>query len=323
MHKFHNFFKTHIIPNFLVLIGSTILAIGNALFLVELNIVTGGLNGIGIIIQHFVDLVNPDLQVIDIFVFIATWSLWVVGFIFLGKEFAFKTLLSSIVYPIIFAICIRNPFFQEFSRDLAYADVASATTDVGRILLCGIFGGLSVGGGLALTFIGGGSTGGLDVITFLIEKHLRLKQSITILILDGTIVLLGMFIIPNNLVSGLCGIIAATIASFVIEIVYVGSQTCLIADIISDKWEDISAYAQDKLLRGATIITAIGGYQGDQRPILRIVIPKAQYHALRNYIHEIDPKAFVTFTQTNAVFGEGFQESKSHKKKTKKQAKHG
>lgn len=311
MSKREHILKKYVIPNFLVFIGSIILALGNAIFLVELNIVTGGLNGIGIIIQHFVDASGANFQIIDIFVFVATWILWLVGFKFLGKEFALKTLLSSIVYPITFAVALRIPFFQQLSLDLAYVNgaVSSGTPpEVGRILLCGIFGGITVGGGLALTFLGGGSTGGIDIITFLLEKHLRIKQSISLLIIDGTIVICGMFVIPNNVISGLCGVIATIITAALIEIVYVSAQSCYIVDIISDYCDDISKFAQDELQRGTTIITAFGGYQGADRSILRIVIPKSQYYKLRQAITDIDPKAFVTFTQTDAVFGEGFQQ---------------
>ena len=308
---FSQILKKYILPNLLVVLGSIILALGSAVFLVELNIVTGGLNGIGIIIQYFLDLAGIKFQIIDIFVFVMTWSLWFVGFFFVGKEFALKTLLSSIVYPLAFTFALRFEPLHELSLTLAYANgvvpEAGTSAEVGRVLLCGIFGGVSVGGGLGLTFLGGGSTGGIDIIAFLLEKHFKIKQSLSILLIDGTIVLCGMFLIHNNFVSGLCGVIAATISSTVIEVVYIGNQSCYIADIISEKWEEINQYAKTTLDRGTTIIPAVGGYQGAQRQILRIVIPKSQYYQLKQAIKEIDPKAFVTYTQTNAVFGEGFQ----------------
>lgn len=305
------FFKRYILGNLLVVLGSILLALGSATFLIELNIVTGGLSGIGIIVQHFF----PNFQIIDILVFVLTWVLWLIGFKFLGKDFALKTLISSIVYPLALSLTLRIPFFTDLAKSIAYVDPTSdvLVTDVGRILLCGIFGGITIGGSLSLTFLGGGSTGGVDIIAFLIEKHLKIKQSISILMIDGTIVVLGMFIIPNNVVNGLCGIISAAIGAIVLDVVYIGNQSCYIAEIISDKWEEISTYAQDQLNRGTTIIHAKGGYQGADRTILRIVFPKSQYYKLRQVISEIDDRAFVTFTQTNAVFGEGFKENKSKK----------
>ena len=103
-----------------------------------------------------------------------------------------------------------------------------------------------------------------------------------------------------------------------IEIVYIKNQTAYQVDIISDKWQEISRYAQDELERGATIIHAEGGYKGEERVILRVVFDRFQYDKIKKYIASVDPKAFVTYTQTNAVFGEGF---KKHSKKNKKSKK--
>ena len=116
-------------------------------------------------------------------------------------------------------------------------------------------------------------------------------------------------------------------SAILIEVIFISSQTSYQVDIISDKWEEISKYAQDVLGHGATIIHAKGGYKGDDRIILRIVFKKREYSKIRSYIAQVDPKAFVTYTQTNAVFGEGFKshvnsnlikEVKSMKKKGKK-----
>ena len=116
-------------------------------------------------------------------------------------------------------------------------------------------------------------------------------------------------------VQSLCGILSSFVTAALIEIVYIKNQTAYQVDIISDKWEEISRYAQDELERGATIIHAQGGYKGEERVILRVVFDRFQYEKIKKYIASVDPKAFVTYTQTNAVFGEGF---KKHTKKSKK-----
>ena len=108
------------------------------------------------------------------------------------------------------------------------------------------------------------------------------------------------------------------VTAVLIEIVYIKGQTAYQVDIISEKWEVISRYAQDELERGATIIRAEGGYKGEERVILRVVFDQRQYEKIREYIATVDPKAFVTFTQTNAVFGEGFKNNRKIKKNHKK-----
>ena len=295
-----------------VILGNVLLAFGSSIFLIELDIVTGGVSGIGIISQHFV---GDSFQVVDIFVFIATWAFWILGLIFMGKEFAFKTLISTVIYPLLLSLCLRLNFLVDFAKDIAGTNGEGAV-EIGRILLCGIFGGVTVGAGVGLSFLGGASTGGIDVAAAIIEKYFKVKASTVILIADSLIVLSGMIFI-GKYTNSLIGIISAFLCATTIDVIYNGSQSCYIAEIISDKWEEINKYCHDELQRGTTIVNVKGGYKGTDRVILRVVFDKSQYFKIRNQIEKIDPKAFVTYTQTNAVFGEGFTRKKYDKMSNK------
>lgn len=298
--------------NFLVLVGSFLIAFGTAIFFTNLDIVAGGLSGVGIILQNFIGEYGPGGQIIDIVVIVLTWILWLVGLLFIGKDFAFKTLVSSIVYPFALMLFLRVDFFQQLSRDICYYGIndLSAPTPIGNLLLCALFGGVFVGGGVALTFLGGGSSGGVDVLIVLVSKHSSFRESIISFLIDGTIILVGMFVIKDNIIPGLCGMASAFVTALMIETIYNKNQSSYQVDIISDQWQQISEFAQNELERGATIIHAEGGYKGEERIILRVVFDKRQYSKIRNFIAAVDPKAFVTFTQTNAVYGEGFKINK-------------
>ena len=316
MSKLSKFFTRKNVFSFIyVLAGSIMLAFGTAIFLTKLEINAGGLSGLGIVVQHIINhATGKQAEIIDIFVLVLTWVFWIIGLIFIGKDFALKTLMSSILFPLFLSMFYRIQFFQNWAESLSGISNGGVPTP-GNYLLCALFGGVFIGSGVALTFIGGGSTGGVDTIIILAEKHFKIKESVVSFMIDGTIVLFGIItfsVLKENLIPSLCGMLCAFITAVMIEQVYIGSQTSYQVDIISDKWEEISRYAQDVLERGATIIRAEGGYKGDERVILRIVFDKRQYKAIRKYIAEVDPKAFVTFTQTNAVYGEGF------KKNTKK-----
>lgn len=297
---------------FLIIIGSAILAFGTAVFLTKLEIVSGGLSGVGIIIQHIIfKTTGQDFKFIDVIVFIFSWLFWFLGFFAIGKEFALKTLVSTITYPLFLALFYRAEIFEEWSTVISGINSATGPTP-GNYLLCGIFSGVFIGTGVALTFLGGGSTGGVDVLVFLMEKHWKIRESIACFVIDGTIVVVGIIVFVcfrENAIPPLCGIISAFITAVMVDQIYVGNQTSYQVDIISDKWKEISKYAQDELERGATIIHAEGGYKGEERIILRIVFDKRQYRQLRKQIAEVDPKAFVTFTETNAVYGEGFKKN--------------
>ena len=301
----------------LVILGTVLVALGNVAFLVPLDINAGGLSGIGIIARYFAPE-SFKVLLYNIIITGASIVLWLLGLLFIGKDFAIKTLVATIVFPAanwLFTTCPGlSDLISQFGELIK---TAGNGPTAGNFLLVGLFGGVFVGVGVALTFVGGGSTGGVDVLTFLMEKFLKIKQSIASFIVDGTIVVTGLAVLlPQDnsfLLPCLSGILSAFVTALIIEFIYIGSQTSYQVDIISDKWEEISKFAQDELGRGATIIHAQGGFHGDERIVLRVVFDKRQYNKIRQYISKVDPKAFVTFTQTNAVFGEGF---KSHISKT-------
>ncbi len=291
----------------LVILGSFFCGFGTAIFLTKLSIVNGGLGGIGIIIYTL-----TGENVVDIVVWAGNAFFWILGLILLGKRFATRTLLATICYPASITLFTRVPIFVDWAKQIA------GDGTVANILLCAIFSGIILGVGISLTFLGGGSTGGFDVVLLLCEKYLHIRTSITSIVVDASIILVSMIVIKDNIVNSLCGILSAGLVALVIEIVYLGNQSSLQADIISEYYEQISMFVQNKLGRGATIIHAQGGYKGDERIILRVVIQKNQYKELRDFIALVDPKAFVTFTQTNAVYGEGFSKNVLSKKIKKK-----
>ena len=289
-----------------IILGTFLLAFGSVIFLTKAELVAGGVSGIAIIIQHFV-----SVQIYDYLVAGLTILFWFIGLIFLGKDFALKTALSSLLYIGFTFLFKRVVFFDELAKTFAGEQLA------GNLILCGIFGGVFIGGGVAITFLGGGSSGGIDVVQLLLSKYTGIKESVSGFLIDGIIILVGMFSM-QLWVQSLCGILSSFVTAVLIEIVYIKNQTAYQVDIISDKWEEISRYAQDELERGATIIRAEGGYKGEERVILRVVFDRFQYEKIKKYIASVDPKAFVTYTQTNAVFGEGFKKHTKKIKKTKK-----
>lgn len=295
----------------IVILGTFLVAFGNVAFLAPLDINAGGLNGVAIIARFFVADAHKVLTY-NLIIDIASVLLWLAGLIFIGKEFALKTLVATIAFPLANWLFTACPGVSAWINSLGeIIKNAGNGPTAGNFLLAGIFGGVFVGVGVAVTFVGGGSTGGVDVLTFLIEKYIHIRQSIASFIVDGTIVGVGLCVLlpmeNEFLLPCLCGIVSSFMSAIIIEVIFIGSQTAYQVDIISDKWEEISQYAQDVLGRGATVIHAKGGYRGDERIILRVVFNKHEYAKIRTYIAKTDPKAFVTYTRTNAVFGEGFK----------------
>ena len=291
----------------LVAIGTFVLSFGSVIFLAKCELVSGGISGIAIIIQHFVEINIFDYVVAGLMAIT-----WLIGLIFVGKSFAIRTLFSTVLYIGFTFLFNRIEFFNNLGMTFA-GTLDGDTPEVGNYILCGVFGGVFVGGGVAITFIGGGSTGGVDVFQIIMRKYLQIKESIGSFIIDATIIVVGM-IAMQMWIPALCGLLSCVVASALVELVYIKHQSSYQVDIISEHWQEINEYAQKVLDRGTTIIHAEGGYKGEERIILRIVFDRMQYDKIREYIASVDPNAFITFTQTNAVYGEGFNSNRKIRK---------
>ena len=291
----------------LVAIGTFVLSFGSVIFLAKCELVSGGISGIAIIIQHFVEINIFDYVVAGLMAIT-----WLIGLIFVGKSFAIRTLFSTVLYIGFTFLFNRIEFFNNLGMTFA-GTLDGDTPEVGNYILCGVFGGVFVGGGVAITFIGGGSTGGVDVFQIIMRKYLQIKESIGSFIIDATIIVVGM-IAMQMWIPALCGLLSCVVAAALVELVYIKHQSSYQVDIISEHWQEINEYAQKVLDRGTTIIHAEGGYKGEERIILRIVFDRMQYDKIREYIASVDPNAFITFTQTNAVYGEGFNSNRKIRK---------
>jgi uncharacterized membrane-anchored protein YitT (DUF2179 family) len=174
------------------------------------------------------------------------------------------------------------------------------------IILAALFGGLFVGAGCALTFLGGGSTGGMDILAFMICKAFKkLKSSTVILIIDASIVIMGIFA-KGDLILTLLGVMSAFITAMVIDKIFIGSEQAFTAQIVSDKHEEINLAIRDEVRRTTTMFVAYGGYSKESKTVLMVTFTMDKYATLMSVIKRIDPKDLVSISRAQEINGEGF-----------------
>ena len=283
----------------MVVLGTAILGFGTAVFLVPFNLATGGMTGLAIVLDQ---LLPFDVS-IDLYISILTWFLFFVGLVFLGKKFAAKTLLSAIFYPVFFSLFHRlvDPSVLGglfVLQNTAYRDNA--------VLLAAVFGGVLVGLGCAVTFIAGGSTGGVDIFAFILCKIFKkLKSARVIFAIDAIVVILGVFAI-NDIVLSLLGIVSAFVCSVIIDKVFIGSASAYVAHIITTNSQAITAQVIGQMVRTATVVDAMGAYSGAQKKMVIVSFNIREYSSLMEIINENDPGAFVTIYKAHETHGEGW-----------------
>lgn len=306
----HDFLRTakHVL---MIVVGTLILSFGTSLFMLPYDLVTGGVSGYAIVLSQ---IIPTEILSVELIITILTWAMFFLGLVVLGKSFAMKTLISTIVYPIGVAM-FSNITSEDFLGGFFNLNL-SAYSGVG-VLLAALFSGVLVGLGCALSFLGGGSTGGVDVIAFTICKIFkRFRSSIVIFVVDASAVVLGMFVIGDFVLS-LLGIVSAFVAALVVDKVFIGGSKAFVAHIVTDKPADINKLVIEKLDRTSTIVDVVGGYSGEKKKMLMVSFSMNEYAELVNIINKTDKEAFMTVHQAHEVNGEGWTkyEKKQNRKK--------
>ncbi len=317
----HTIFKI-----FLVLLGTFILAFGTGVFLVPFNIITGGVSGISILLGRL------NILSVDIWSYIICWSLFIVGFFVLGLKFSLSTLISTIFYPIFLTILLRIGLGEAclsllcpkngivyINGNLSVLPTTIQSLGTGNLLIISLFGGIFVGLGCGITFIGEGSTGGLDILCFIFKKFFNFSVSVTSFILDASVILIGIIVdivnggTSTTFMASLIGIIGAFSCAMAIQYIYNGLESSYVCDIITSKPDEVNDYVQKELERTTTYFKIVGGYSKEEKTMIRLVFSKREYTTIKDALSKIDPEAFITFTKAKLVTGEGFENNENSK----------
>jgi uncharacterized membrane-anchored protein YitT (DUF2179 family) len=265
----------------LVLSGCFVLALADEIFIVPCNIVNGGVDSLGVILNY---LFYPSLQfnLTDIVIALSQALLWLLGCFTLGKKFSLHTLLGSIAFPAFYALMMRLGLRDALGISAMYARNSNpdGTLYLSVLILAAVFGGALSGAGVALAYLGNGSTGGFDVLSFLIAKYSEMKQDLSGFLMDTSLILFGI-IVFRNWELGLAGILSAFSCALAVQYIYVYANSFIVADIISDETAAIQEYVKKELGHSSTLINAMGGYQGEKRQLIRVVIYKIQLSELK------------------------------------------
>ncbi|WP_276886719.1 YitT family protein [Allobaculum stercoricanis] len=268
----------------LLLLGNLILACGTSFFILPNNILSGGVTAISIILDSLLGINRVfTIYALNIVLFI-------LGAVCLGKAFAAKALMSTILYPTF--IALLSPFY----------DPEFCAVDP---ILAAIFAGVIMGTGLGLVFRANGSSGGMDIPALILHKYLHIPQGNAVFIIDFLTVSAGLMVFGLN--SLLTGILTIFTTSNVINMVLTfGGENAQNVMIISNKWETIRDYLLKDLARGVTILEGTGAYSNEHRPVLMCVVKTREYAKFQREIGTIDPEAFIIVNSVHEVRGMGF-----------------
>lgn len=267
-----------------IIFNSLLLSFGMYFFLVQHSIASGGVTGISIIISKWFS-----------FLTVGQWSLilniilFIVAFVFMGKSFGKKSILSATI------VSLGIMFFERVFPDTIL------TNDV---IINVLFGAGIVSYSLSRIFFNDASSGGTDIIAAVLNKYFSITLAKCLFAIDFLVVMMAVteFGIEKALYAVMTVIIQSVGFNYFIQ----GLGRKIAITVISDYSEEINKMLLSKYDRGVTLYKSEGGYSHKKRDIILTIVPFRRFPSIRDDILDIDKNAFV-FTHTiSEVYGEGF-----------------
>ena len=264
------------------IIGTMVTGFAIGAFLTPNMIVGGGASGISTILFHTFGI-QPGLSF-----FIINILFLLIGLTILGRQFILKTLIG---------ITLLSLFTQIFSLFPIYTE---------NLILSAIFGGVLYGLGIGMSFAAGASTGGTDIIGRIIQtKFSFVPIGKMLLFVDGIIIIIS-FAIFNNIELTLFGIFTLFVSSYSIDFIIGKLNVSRIAFVITGKGEEISKTLVSTSPRGVTLIDVKGVYTDSEKQMLFCALKESESEEFQRKILEIDKNAFIVFSESQRIKGNGF-----------------
>lgn len=300
----------------MITIGSLVMAIGLGVFLIEANVVPGGITGISMAINFVWDGIPVGLLIMILNIPLFIW-----GIFELGNAFGVRT-LYGFVSNSLFIDFFRGEFFKgEFFEGwpIFHGWALQKTEPIQYLMKHDFFffmaiGTVLVGIGLGLIFKFKGTTAGTEIVCAILKKRLGLKPGVTMLVVDCMVITLATIVLYMNpksdipvLVLTMYALASLYFQSVIMDQVIYGFDYAKEMWIMSNKNEEISQFIMKELDRGVTAFKARGVYTNRDREALMTVVSSNDARMLGPKIREIDPSAFIVVCNVNEVLGEGFR----------------
>ena len=276
-----DFFKSERVRAWLLIIfGSAVGASAYPMFLTPNAIAPGGLTGVAMILNHLFHWpIGLTSLLLCVPLFLAGW-----------KQSGVLFVLRSVGATVLFSLLI----------DLL--PLPAVTDD---ILLASVFGAVLLGIGLGMILMGGGTTGGTDMLAEMLHRRFpSVRVGVFLACADGCVILAAAVIMGAR--AALYALINIAISAYVIDQVLSGTGKAKACFIISDLADRISGRIMQEMDRGVTLLNATGGYSGAGKNLIICVCAAREISRLKQIIKLEDQKAFMFITDTHETLGEGF-----------------
>lgn len=270
-------------------VGELIAAAAMNLFIVPLNLYSGGTMGVCQLIRTLLvsrlGLNFGATDVAGILYFLVNIPILLFAFKSLGKRLVVKTIICTVAYSLFYSII----------------PIPSAPIVDDYLTAC-LLGGILTGVGSGIVLTCGGSGGGLDVIGLCLSKR---GSSFTVgkFSLTFNVFLYTACLILFSPEIAIYSVIYNFFTSMVLDRMHQQNVSVMALIFTHEDEHVLGQFIIDKLGRGVTYWNGTGAYTGQGVHVLCVSLSKYEIEELLHAVHSIDPHAFLTVQEGVRVYG--------------------
>lgn len=269
-----------------ILFGLILYAVGLVGFIKPVGIVTGGLAGVGLLLEYATNGWIP----LQVTYFGVNCILLLLSVKILGVKFLFKTIISVFILTLLISLC-QSLFKEPIIKD--------------EPMMSGVIGAMLCGAGIGFVFNANGSAGGTDIVVAVLNKYKNMAFGRGMLFCDF-IIICSSYIVFQDYVKIIYGLVVMGVMTYVIDMVINGFRQSVQFLIFSRKYELIADVINNELKRGCTVLDGAGWYSKEPTKVLVVLARRSEAAEIFRAIKSIDSDAFISQSVVKGVFGKGF-----------------
>lgn len=168
-----------------------------------------------------------------------------------------------------------------------------------------------MGIGTALVLKSESSTGGTDLLSYIVRSYKPYYRTSTLIVGVDTIIIILNVIFFREIEIGLYSAITIYLMGKMIDIIFEGVYFTKMMFIVSDKYEKIAQEIGRKVERGSTGIYAKGMYTNKEKMMLLCVGSRNEIAKIKQIAVNIDNRAFIIIANARETWGKGFKNGNS------------
>ncbi len=266
-----------IISIFWMVIGAFLAAISVDMILQPNSLIDGGVTGISMILSHLL-----GQSYLPLFVVVINLPFIYLAFRSLGKKFVIQMIVGIVLFAVFLVVLEGVPPFHGDSLEVV------------------VLGGIALGIGIGLIIRMGGCSDGSEILAIIVSRTKGFTIGQVVLFINAFIFAIAGFVY-GDWNTAIRSFITYMVTYKTMDFVIVGLDEIKSVMIISSNPTDIADTIIHELGLGLTIVYGRGGFTGNDREILLVIVERLQLAELKDIVLGKDPTAFMAIENLHEV----------------------